>query len=253
MKANLQSGAIKAWLVGIFLASFMQTFAQHPSASLKKVLVFSKTEQFRHSSAISAGKAVIQKLGRDNNFEVEITEDSNAFNTEKLNEFDAVIFLCTTGNVLNDSQQDVFEKFIQSGKGFVGIHSATDTEYDWPWYGQLVGAYFKNHPPGQQDVRLNIVESNHISTSHLPTQWRKVDEIYNFKWIGQGLNVLIKVDENSYEGGQNGDFHPISWFHSYDGGRAFYTALGHDDKSINDPLLINHILGGIKYVLGQAQ
>jgi type 1 glutamine amidotransferase len=237
----------------LLFTAFFIVLSNSTLADPPKVLVFSKTEQFRHSSAISAGKAVIQKLGIDNNFEVEITEDSDAFNAEKLNEFDAVIFLCTTGNVLNDSQQSAFEKFIQSGKGFVGIHSATDTEYDWPWYGQLVGAYFKNHPPGQQDVRLNIVESNHISTSHLPAQWRKVDEIYNFKWIGQGLNVLIKVDENSYEGGQNGDFHPISWFHSYDGGRAFYTALGHDDKSINDPLLINHILGGIKYVLGQAQ
>jgi type 1 glutamine amidotransferase len=192
-------------------------------------------------------------LGKDNNFEVEITEDSDTFNSANLAQFDAVIFLCTTGDVLNDEQQEAFEKFIQSGKGFVGIHSAADTEYDWPWYGHLVGAYFKNHPRGQQDVMLDIVESNHISTSHLPIQWRKVDEIYNFKWIAHGLTVLINVDENSYEGGENGDFHPISWLQSYDGGRSFYTALGHDEKSINDPLLVKHILGGIKYALGQIQ
>lgn len=240
-------------IVFFFFNSFL-IFSFHSTlANIPKVLVFSKTEQFRHSSAISAGKAVIQKLGNENNFNVEITEDSKAFNSPNLQQFDAVIFLCTTGDVLSDDQQEAFEKFIQSGKGFVGIHSASDTEYDWPWYGQLVGAYFKNHPPGQQDVRLNIVESNHISTAHLPIQWRKVDEIYNFKWIGQGLNVLIKVDEDSYEGGQNGDFHPISWFHSFDGGRSFYTALGHDEKSIMDPLLIKHILGGIKYVLAQTQ
>lgn len=236
-----------------FFYSFIFLFSEALAANPKKVLVFSKTEQFRHSSAISAGKEVIQQLGKENNFEVQTTEDASAFNTKSLKQFDAVIFLCTTGDVLNDEQQEAFEKFIQAGKGFVGIHSASDTEYDWPWYGQLVGAYFKNHPHGQQDVTLNIVEPKHISTSHLPMEWSKTDEIYNFKWIGQGLSILIKVDENSYEGGENGDFHPISWFQSHDGGRAFYTALGHDEKSIRDPLLIKHILGGIHYALGQTR
>lgn len=237
----------------LLFTAFFIVLSNSALANPPKVLVFSKTTHFRHSSAISGGKVVIEQLGKDNNFEVEATEDSNAFTAENLNKFDAVIFLCTTGDVLNDEQQEVFEKFIQSGKGFVGIHSATDTEYDWPWYAELVGAYFKNHPPGQQDVLLNIVDANHISTSHLPTEWNKTDEIYNFKWIAQDLNVLIEVDENSYKGGQNGDFHPISWYRPYDGGRSFYTALGHDEKSLNDPLLIKHILGGIKYALGQTQ
>src|SRR5690554_2767435 len=222
-------------------------------ANTNKILVFSKTEQFRHGSAISAGQIVIQQLGKENNFEVEVTENSEVFNSENLKNFDAVVFLCTTGDVLNDEQQIAFEKYIRSGGGFVGIHSASDTEYDWPWFGELVGAYFKNHPRGQQDVMLDVVNSNHIATSHLPLQWRKVDEIYNFKWIGQGLDILITVDENSYEGGQNGDFHPISWFHAFDGGRSFYTALGHDEKSITDPLLVKHILGGIKFAMGRIQ
>lgn len=222
-------------------------------AGSNKILVFSKTAAFRHSSAISAGQNVIQQLGKENNFEVVVTEDSQAFSFENLKQFDAVVFLCTTGDVLNDEQQKAFEKYIQSGGGFVGIHSASDTEYDWPWYGELVGAYFKNHPRGQQDVILNIFDADHISTNHLPLQWKKTDEIYNFKWIGQGLDILIKVDENSYDGGQNGDFHPISWFHVFDGGRSFYTALGHDEKSITDPLLVKHILGGIKYAMGRTR
>ncbi|TCK82625.1 ThuA domain-containing protein [Albibacterium bauzanense] len=237
----------------LFCFFLILSFNENLLANSNKILVFSKTVTFRHSSAISAGQIVIQQLGKENSFEVEITEDSQVFNSENLKQFDAVVFLCTTGDVLNDEQQEAFENYIQSGGGFVGIHSATDTEYDWPWYGELIGAYFKNHPRGQQDVLLNIIDANNISTSHLPQQWEKTDEIYNFKWIGQGLDVLITVDENSYEGGQNGEFHPISWFHAFDGGRSFYTALGHDEKSITDPLLVKHILGGIKYAMGRTK
>ncbi|HUH19430.1 ThuA domain-containing protein [Albibacterium sp.] len=237
----------------LFCFFLIFSFNENLWANSNKILVFSKTVTFRHSSAISAGQTVIQQLGKENNFEVEVTEDSQVFNSENLKQFDAVVFLCTTGDVLNDEQQEAFENYIQSGGGFVGIHSATDTEYDWPWYGELIGAYFKNHPRGQQDVLLNIIDANNISTSHLPQQWKKTDEIYNFKWIGQGLDVLITVDENSYEGGQNGEFHPISWFHAFDGGRSFYTALGHDEKSITDPLLVKHILGGIKYAMGRTK
>lgn len=244
---------MKNKITSLFFFSFFLifSFSENLLANSNKILVFSKTVTFRHSSAISAGKTVIQQLGKENNFEVDTTENSEVFTSENLKNYDAVVFLCTTGDVLDDEQQAAFEKYIQSGGGFVGIHSATDTEYDWPWYGELIGAYFRNHPRGQQDVLLNIVDANNISTSHLPLQWKKTDEIYNFKWIGQGLHTLITVDENSYEGGLNGEFHPISWFHAFDGGRSFYTALGHDEKSITDPLLVQHILGGIKYAMAE--
>lgn len=241
-------------ILSVFFSVFLIfSFSESLLANSNKILVFSRTVTFRHSSAIAAGKTVIQQLGKENNFEVDTTENSEVFTSENLKNYDAVVFLCTTGDVLNDEQQEAFEKYIRAGGGFVGIHSASDTEYDWPWYGELVGAYFKNHPRGQQDVLLNIVDANNIATAHLPLQWNKVDEIYNFKWIGQGLDILITVDENSYEGGQNGDFHPISWFHAFAGGRSFYTALGHDEKSITDPLLIKHILGGIKYAMGRTK
>lgn len=127
-------------LAFICISAFAQSF---------KVLVFSKTEGFRHNS-IDEGIAAIQQLGLDNNFGVDATEDASLFTTENLNQYAAVIFLSTTGNVLNSEQQTAFEQYIQSGGGFVGIHAASDTEYDWPWYGGLVGAYFDSHPPALQ-------------------------------------------------------------------------------------------------------
>ena len=219
------------------------------SAKQKKVLVFSKTAGFRHHAAIAAGKKAFQQFGTQNSFAVDTTENADVFTAENLKQYTAVVFLCTTGNILNDQQQQAFEQYIKAGGGFVGLHSAADTEYDWPWYGELNGAYFKSHPK-QQDAVFNIVDQNNIATAHLPQVWKRWDELYNFKWIGSDLHILITIDENSYTGGANGENHPMSWYHDFDGGRAFYTALGHDDKSYADPLYLQHILGGLKYAMG---
>lgn len=221
----------------------------HVSAKQKRVLVFSKTTGFRHTAAIAAGKINIRLLGTKNNFDVDTTENADVFTPDNLKKYAAVVFLCTTGNVLNDQQQQAFEQYIKAGGGFVGLHSSADTEYDWPWYGELNGAYFKSHPK-QQETVFNIVDPNNIATAHLPKVWKRFDELYNFKWIGSDLHILITIDENSYTGGANGENHPMSWYHEFDGGRAFYTALGHDDKSYADPLYLQHILGGIKYAMG---
>ena len=145
----------------------------------KKILVFSKTAGFRHAS-IPKGKEALLLLGKQNNFLVDTTEDASFFTTNTLNQYDAVVFLSTTGDVLNNEQQAAFENFIRSGKGFVGIHAATDTEYDWPWYGKLVGAYFANHPK-QQNAKLQLTDEQHVSTKHLPKTWERFDEWYNFK------------------------------------------------------------------------
>ena len=131
----------------------------------------------------------------------------------------------------------------------MGLHSAADTEYDWAWFGELNGAYFKNHPKPQEAV-FNVVDGNNIATAHLPKVWKRFDELYNFKWIGTDLHVLITIDESSYTGGGNGENHPMAWYHEFDGGRGFYTALGHDKKSWEDPLYLQHVLGGIKYAMG---
>jgi type 1 glutamine amidotransferase len=219
-------------------------------AKEKKVLVFSKTAGFRHTAAIAVGKTAIQQMGSKNKFKVDTTEDASVFTAENLKQYTAVIFLCTTGNVLNDQQQQAFEQFIRKGGGYVGLHSAADTEYDWPWFGELNGAYFKSHPK-QQEAVFNVVDKNNIATAHLPAVWKRFDELYNFKWIGNDLHILITIDENSYTGGGNGEYHPMSWYHEFDGGRGFYTALGHDNKSYEDPLYLQHVLGGIRYAMGE--
>jgi type 1 glutamine amidotransferase len=219
------------------------------SAKQKKVLVFSKTAGFRHYAGIAAGKKAFQQFGTENGFAVDTTENADVFTTDNLKQYAAVVFLLTTGDVLNDQQQQAFEQYIKAGGGFVGLHSAADTEYDWPWYGELNGAYFKSHPK-QQEAVFNVVDQNTIATAHLPKVWKRFDELYNFKWIGNDLHILITIDENSYTGGANGENHPMSWYHHFDGGRAFYSALGHDDKSYADPLYLQHILGGLKYAMG---
>lgn len=217
-----------------------------------RVLIFSKTAGFHHQS-IAVGIPAIIKLGQKNNFDVDTTTNAALFTLQNLKKYKAVIFLSTTGDVLSDEQQAAFEQYIKQGGGFVGVHSATDTEYDWPWYGNLVGAYFKSHPSKQQEADLNVVDRKFIATRHLPAVWRRLDEWYNYKWIANGLHVLITIDEKSYTGGENGSNHPMSWYHDYDGGRAFYTALGHTNESYNEPLFLQHLLGGIKYAIGEKQ
>ncbi|WP_207513553.1 ThuA domain-containing protein [Longitalea luteola] len=214
-----------------------------------KVLVFSKTAGFHHKS-IGVGMKTIQELGMKYKFDVDTTTDSTKFVSSNLKQYSAVIFLNTTGNVLSDEQQTAFEQYIKGGGGFMGVHSATDTEYEWPWYGKLVGAYFRNHPQIQEAV-LKINDPKHIATSHLPNPWKRTDEWYNFKNIQSDLHVLISIDETSYSGGGNGANHPMAWYHNYDGGRAFYTALGHTEESYADPLFQQHLWGGIQYAMGK--
>ncbi|WP_347343790.1 ThuA domain-containing protein [Mucilaginibacter sp. JRF] len=214
-----------------------------------KVLVFSKTTEFRHAS-IPAGISAIQTLGVQNNFDVDTTTNAQMFTASNLKNYAAVIFLSTTGNVLNNDQQGAFESYIKAGGGFVGIHSATDTEYDWPWYGKLVGAYFKNHPE-LQDATLEVKDGDHISTRHLPERWERFDEWHNFTWNATDLNVLLTIDESTYTGGDHGADHPMAWYHSYDGGRAIYTSLGHTNESFQEPLFQQHLLGAIKYAMGE--
>ena len=217
-----------------------------------KILVFSKTAGFRHSSIIP-GKPAIIKLGKENGFSVDTTEDASKFTDAVLKEYNAIVFLNTTGDVLNNFQQAAFERYIQAGGGFMGIHAATDCEYNWPWYGKLVGAYFKGHPK-TQSAKLNVIDKSHISTAHLPDVWERVDEWYNFKKAPskEDVTVLVTIDEGSYQGGDNNGWHPMVWYHNYDGGRAYYTEFGHTDESFADPNYLKHILGGIKYAIGNG-
>lgn len=214
------------------------------------LLVFSKTEGFRHQS-IGAGQTAIKKMAAEKGFSVEFTEDASQFNEKNLEKFQAVIFLNTTGNIFNEDQQGSFERYIQAGGGWVGIHSATDTEYQWPWYNRLAGAWFLDHPmPNNvQNGRFYVTERNAM-TAGMPDSFERKDEFYSFKSIQKDIHTVVKIDESTYQGGNNGKDHPISWYHEFDGGRAFYTAMGHTDETYSEPLFLNHLYAGIQYATG---
>jgi type 1 glutamine amidotransferase len=216
-----------------------------------RILVFCKTSGFHHKSIVNGIKA-IQELGAKNGFDVDTSTDANIVLSDQMYKYKAVVFLSTTGDIFNDAQQEAFKKYIQSGVGFVGIHAATDCEYDWPWYGNLVGAYFGGHP-AQQTATLHVADKNNIATRHLPDPWQRKDEWYSFKWMATGLHVLLTIDESSYSQGKIKPmgYHPMAWYHEYDGARVFYTELGHTEESYTDPLYLQHLLGGIEYALGK--
>ncbi len=212
----------------------------------RRVLVFSRTLGFRHDS-ISPGVTALMKLGQDNGFQVEATEDPTRFSESSLQGVDAVVFLNTTGDVLDDTQQAAFERYVRAGGGFVGIHSAADTEYGWPWYARLVGAQFISHPQIQR-ATIAVTDRGHASTSHLPERWESVDEWYDFRANPRGrVHVLASLDESTYGGGFMGADHPISWFQAFEGGRSWYTAKGHTRESYSDPQFLQHLLGGIRF------
>ena len=234
-------------LCSIFL---FQSFTNTKKSA--RILVFSKTKGYRHTS-IETGKLAIQKLGLSNNFAADTTENADAFTEENLKKYAAVVFLSTTGDVLNNKQQIAFERYIQAGGGYVGIHAATDTEYDWPWYGKLAGAYFISHP-AVQEARFVVKDNNHPSTKFITDSvWMHKDELYNFKDINPDIKVLINIDERSYTGGKNGSNHPFSWYHDFDGGRAFYTSMGHTRETWTEDKFLKHLLGGIEYAIGNQK
>jgi type 1 glutamine amidotransferase len=221
-----------------------------PAAGPDRVLVFSRTTSFRHGS-IEAGIAAIRSLGAANDFAVDATEDPRQFTTANLSRYKAVVFLSTTGDVLNGEQQAAFMAYIRNGGGYVGVHAAADTEHGWPWYGGLVGAYFASHPEPAQ-ARIRVENRDHPSTRTLPDPWNRFDEWYDFEENPRsgGVTVLLTLDETSYSGGQMGNDHPIAWYHEYDGGRAWYTGGGHTDESFSEPAFLEHLLGGIRYAAG---
>ena len=236
------------WLVLALAAGCGAEPPAAPAAPRPRVLVFCKTAGFRHAS-LADGVAAVQELGQAHGFGVDTTERADRFSAEGLRPYAAVVFLNTTGDVLAPAQQAAFERFIAGGKGFAGVHAATDTEYDWPWYGGLVGAYFDGHP-AVQPATVRVLDRAHPATAALPAAWARRDEWYNFRALQPGLSVLATLDESTYAGGTHGAFHPIAWCHAYGGGRAFYTAGGHTPESYQEPLFRQHLLGGLRYAMG---
>ena len=213
------------------------------------VLVFSKTAGFRHDS-IPNGIAAVRQLGSARGFTVDATEDAAAFTDESLAKYKTVVFLSTTGDVLSAAQEAAFERYIRRGGGFVGVHSATDTEYDWPFYGDLVGAYFSGHPDIQR-ATIRIEDAGHPVAATLPRPWERFDEWYNFRRTPRGrVNVIATLDEGTYAGGTMGSDHPIIWSQTYEGGRSFYTALGHTAESFGESAFTDHLGRAILWAAG---
>ena len=230
-------------LLVFFLACFpfIGCAAENP-----KILVFVKTQGFYHTS-IPAGMKCIMNSCRQQGIEVDTTRDAAVFTIDNLKQYKVVVFLNTTGDVLDNEQQEAFTSYIRAGGGFVGVHAATDTEYDWPWYNKLVGAYFLSHPPQQQKASIKVEDKKNPATEMLPEKWERTDEWYNFKDINPDVKVLAYLDESTYQEDANGDRHPFIWCHEFEGGRAFYTGVGHRDDNYDEPLVQQHLLGAIKW------
>ena len=241
--------ALARLLLAISLSLLMMSNVSAQEKPLFKALVFTKTAGFRHD-AIPDAIAAFRKLGAENNFTTDFTEDAGAFSDANLDKYDVVAFLLTTGNVLDPSQQAAFERFIRKGRGYAGIHSASDTEYEWPFYGELVGAYFKNHPQIQKAL-VRIEDSSHPSTSFLPGKWERTDEWYGFRTNPrEKAHILMTLDESTYRGGEMGNDHPIAWCRTFAGGRSWYTAGGHTKESYVEPLFLRHVLAGLQWAAG---
>jgi type 1 glutamine amidotransferase len=246
-------------LAGFLLCAACGTSAQpsgSPSApggppvpAAFSVLVYSRTEGFRHDS-IPAGIAALRQQGSTRGFAIEATEDPTAFTDDSLSRHKVIVFLSTTGDVLNDSQQSAFERFIRRGNGFVGVHAAADTEYDWPFYGAMLGAYFDGHPD-IQGASIQIEDPAHPSMSSLPRVWMRRDEWYNFRPNPRGrVTVLARLDESTYSGGTMGSDHPIVWTRIHEGGRVWYTGGGHTSESFGERLFVDHLGTAVMWAAG---
>lgn len=223
-------------------------------SSKPKVLVFTKTAGYVHDCIPVAAQAIM-KLGKENGFDADTTSNADWFNDDTLKKYAAVIFDNNTDpadSLFTAAQKTDFQRYIEAGGSFVGIHSASDAGYHWGWYQRLVGATFDEHPDEQQ-ATVNVVDADDVSTRHLPKPWTRKDEWYNFKNMDSGLHILLTIDESSYKGGTMKGNHPMAWNHEYDGGRAWYTELGHVKESYDDPAYLMHLLGGIKYAIGDNE
>lgn len=210
--------------------------------SAPRVLVFSRTAGFRHDS-IPVAIATLRALGPEAGLRIDASEDPMRFDDAALAGYDAVVFANVTGEVLDASQRAAFERFVARGGGFMGVHAAADSGYDWPWYGALVGAWFARHPDGLQPVTVVFEDDDR--------RWQVTDEIYDYRTNPRSrTRVIAHVDTASHPSGGMGDDHPIAWCHPVQQGRAWYTGLGHDATVFADPVFRAHLVRGLRHAAG---
>jgi type 1 glutamine amidotransferase len=249
---------MKALKFSCYITLLICFYALQSSAQAKKqfnALLVTKTAGWHHES-INDGVTAIKDLADKNYFNVTWNQDGVPITEKYLQNFQVIIFLNTTGDIFNDEEQKAIEKFIESGKGYVGIHSASDTEYDWAWYTKLVGRMFHIHP-AIQTAKLRLTKTKFTGLEGFTDGQLWTDEWYEFSpETTTGLNYILAVDESTYnpnvewadrnlKGVGMGNFHPIAWYHEFDGGRSFYTALGHQPTDYTNTAFLNHIYAGI--------
>lgn len=233
--------------IGFVLLLNLEVSAKE-SKKADRVLIFSLTTSFRHKS-IKEGIVAIKKLAAENNFEVDTSENVTAFTKENLSKYKTLIFLNPTGsNVFSDEQKQALKTYINNGGGLLGIHAATDFCFEWEWYGKMIGAFFTNHPKVQQAKLISLRPKDKLMKG-MPEEWLHTDEWYNFKTFNKDVTVLVKVDETSYQGGTMNNEHPIVWYHKFEGGRVFYTGLGHTPEAYSNPLFLQQLLNGLKWTM----
>lgn len=209
-----------------------------------RLLVYSRTTGYRHDS-IPAGTGALSGL---DGYSVDATEDLAVFRAGILRDYAAIVFLSTSGEVLDEAGRAALIGYMAAGGAWLGIHGASTTEYDWPWFGDLVGARFDQHPPVQSGV-IAVADKDHPATGHLGPTWTRRDEWYAFTDNPRPrVRVLLTVDETSYEGGTMGADHPVAWCHERLGGRSFYTALGHTEESFAEPEFLRHLSGALSWL-----
>ena len=235
-------------LIGIFLFSFSDISKKNENDTLN-VLVFSKTQGYRHEN-IKIGLAGFRTLAANKSWKMTTTEDATYFNDKFLSKIDVVVFFNTTGDILNSSEEIALEGFIKSGGGFLGIHAAADTEYDWPFYQELIAAHFASHPPTQKARLIVHQETNHPAIGHLGNEWSLRDEWYSFKEpLKSHATLLMEVDDSSLSGKiPLTESHPIAWAHEKFGGRSMYTGIGHTAEQFSDPVYLEHIARSVEWV-----
>ena len=211
------------------------------------ILVFSKTNAFRHEEAIPAANKLFAQMARDNGWGYFQTENGATFSPEILSRFDAVVFNNVSGDVFTPAQRDAFKRFIENGGGFVGLHAAGDNSHAaWPWYiNELIGAHFTQHTmdPQFQQATVNVEDQAHPAAQGLPASWQHTEEWYSFEKSPRSAvhRVLVTVDEKTYKPvgmfGKDlrmGD-HPVVWWRCLGKGRVLYSALGHQAEAFADP------------------
>ncbi len=250
-KLKFEEYSLKGWSTPVFIkwkVNFKLNGIDVENGKIN-VLVFSKTEEYRHESIV-AGISSLTKLAQENNLHIDFSEDASVFSENNLSQYNVIIFLNTSGNILDANEETALRMFIENKGGLVGIHSATDTEYDWDWYNELIGT----HNNGKEEIHkavVRVVDKGHPSTKDLPYTWEVEDEWCKFaNKLADDIKVLAIVDEIVFQGQEKVLFNPYCWYHEFDGGRAWFTVGGHKSENYSDPLFMKHILGGIKYAAG---